>query len=113
MEELSFISAAFISTKVVSMTLVLVILVSAMWSLSPVLGWGRYEPEPYSLSCSLAWRELDTVYTWSIFSWCFGLPVLLIICCYSRMVASVCKAQKNMQNNTNRMDLYLTKVRQT
>ncbi|XP_011489863.1 opsin-5-like [Oryzias latipes] len=35
-------------------------LVSAVWSSFPLFGWGEYVPEPYGLSCTVAWRGYHT-----------------------------------------------------
>uniref|UniRef100_A0A3P9PT26 Opsin 8, group member b n=1 Tax=Poecilia reticulata TaxID=8081 RepID=A0A3P9PT26_POERE len=33
-------------------------LYALIWALFPILGWGRYGPEPFGLSCSLAWGQM-------------------------------------------------------
>uniref|UniRef100_A0A4W6DCK9 Opsin 8, group member b n=1 Tax=Lates calcarifer TaxID=8187 RepID=A0A4W6DCK9_LATCA len=33
-------------------------LYALIWALFPALGWGRYGPEPFGLSCSLAWGQM-------------------------------------------------------
>ncbi|XP_054474691.1 opsin 8, group member c [Anoplopoma fimbria] len=59
-------------------------LVAAVWSSFPLFGWGEYVPEPYGLSCTIAWRGYhtsakDAFYVICSFA-CFTMvPVLLIV----------------------------------
>lgn len=59
-------------------------LVATVWSSFPLFGWGEYVPEPYGLSCTIAWRGYhtsakDAFYVICSFA-CFTLiPVLLIV----------------------------------
>ncbi|KAM3861043.1 opsin 8, group member c [Diretmus argenteus] len=59
-------------------------LVATVWSCFPLFGWGEYVPEPYGLSCTIAFRAYhtsvkDAVYVICSFA-CFTLvPVLLIV----------------------------------
>ncbi|TKS75460.1 G-protein coupled receptor 136 [Collichthys lucidus] len=59
-------------------------LVAAVWSSFPLFGWGEYVPEPYGLSCTIAWRGYhtsakDAFYVICSFA-CFTLiPVVLIV----------------------------------
>ncbi|XP_057679583.1 opsin-5-like isoform X2 [Corythoichthys intestinalis] len=55
------------------------------WALLPVLGWGRYGPEPFGLSCSLAWGHLrreDSSFVVAMFSFNLALPAAVIMGCY-------------------------------
>ncbi|KAJ8391520.1 hypothetical protein AAFF_G00088420 [Aldrovandia affinis] len=69
-------------------------LVAAAWSCFPLLGWGAYVPEPYGLSCTVAWKRYhasvkDAVSPASpsapsppAVPACFTfIPVLLIVAC--------------------------------
>ncbi|XP_076016247.1 opsin 8, group member b [Genypterus blacodes] len=57
-----------------------------LWALFPILGWGRYGLEPFGLSCSLAWGQLNNEgdFTFLISLSSFNLigPCVVIICCY-------------------------------
>ncbi|KAG7254067.1 hypothetical protein CRUP_014138 [Coryphaenoides rupestris] len=58
--------------------------VATVWSSFPLFGWGEYVPEPYGLSCTIAWRGYHTSYkdaTYVLCSFaCFTLlPVLVIV----------------------------------
>ncbi|KAM9840233.1 opsin 8, group member c [Aulostomus maculatus] len=59
-------------------------LVATVWSSFPLFGWGEYVPEPYGLSCTIAWRGYhtsakDAFYVICSFA-CFTMvPVLFIV----------------------------------
>ncbi|XP_071324210.1 opsin 8, group member c [Trachinotus anak] len=69
-------------------------LVAAVWSSFPLFGWGEYVPEPYGLSCTIAWRGYhtsakDAFYVICSFA-CFTLiPVLLIVVSQCRILYKV------------------------
>ena len=64
-------------------------LVAAAWSCFPLLGWGEYVPEPYGLSCTIAWKRYhvsakDAFYVLCSFICFTFVPVLLVVvsqCC--------------------------------
>ncbi|XP_034383421.1 opsin 8, group member c [Cyclopterus lumpus] len=59
-------------------------LLAVVWSSFPLIGWGEYVPEPYGLSCTIAWKAYhtsakDAFYVICSFA-CFTMvPVLLIV----------------------------------
>uniref|UniRef100_A0A8C6WGW0 Opsin 8, group member b n=1 Tax=Neogobius melanostomus TaxID=47308 RepID=A0A8C6WGW0_9GOBI len=56
-----------------------------LWALLPLLGWGHYGPEPFGLSCTLAWgdmKEESVSFIISLFVFNLALPSVVIICCY-------------------------------
>lgn len=60
-------------------------LYALIWALFPILGWGRYGPEPFGLSCSLAWGQMkheDFSFVISLFSMNLLMPSVIIIFCY-------------------------------
>ncbi|XP_030578311.1 opsin 8, group member c [Archocentrus centrarchus] len=69
-------------------------LVSAVWSSFPLFGWGEYVPEPYGLSCTIAWRGYhtsakDAFYVICSFA-CFTLvPIFLIVVSQCRILYKV------------------------
>uniref|UniRef100_A0A669BMP9 Opsin-5 n=1 Tax=Oreochromis niloticus TaxID=8128 RepID=A0A669BMP9_ORENI len=69
-------------------------LVATVWSSFPLFGWGEYVPEPYGLSCTIAWRGYhtsakDAFYVICSFA-CFTLvPVLLIVVSQCRILYKV------------------------
>ncbi|KAJ8355591.1 hypothetical protein SKAU_G00183850 [Synaphobranchus kaupii] len=59
-------------------------LVAGAWSCFPLLGWGEYIPEPYGLSCTVAWRRYhisvkDATYVICSFVCFTFIPVVLIV----------------------------------
>ncbi|XP_047429963.1 opsin 8, group member c isoform X2 [Mugil cephalus] len=68
--------------------------VATVWSCFPLFGWGEYVPEPYGLSCTIAWRGYhtsakDAFYVICSFA-CFTLvPVLLIVVSQCRILHKV------------------------
>ncbi|XP_003971895.2 opsin 8, group member c isoform X1 [Takifugu rubripes] len=69
-------------------------LVATVWSSFPLFGWGEYVPEPYGLSCTVAWRGYhtstkDAFYVICSFT-CFTLiPVLLIVVSQCQIISRV------------------------
>ncbi|XP_037305450.2 opsin 8, group member b [Pungitius pungitius] len=60
-------------------------LYALVWAALPLLGWGRYGPEPYGLSCSLAWGQMKHEgfsFVVSMFSLNLVLPCVVIAGCY-------------------------------
>ncbi|XP_060948049.1 opsin 8, group member b [Limanda limanda] len=56
-----------------------------IWALFPLLGWGRYGPEPFGLSCSLAWGQMKYEgfsFVISMFTTNLLLPTIIIVSCY-------------------------------
>ncbi|RUS83771.1 hypothetical protein EGW08_008477, partial [Elysia chlorotica] len=56
------------------------------WSLSPMLGWGEYGPEPYRTSCTLVWETPDKSYVTASFVTCLAVPGLIMFYSYGRIV---------------------------
>ncbi|XP_033991533.1 opsin 8, group member c [Trematomus bernacchii] len=59
-------------------------LVAVVWSCLPLFGWGEYVPEPYGLSCTVAWRGYhsstkDAFYIICTFTVFALIPVVLIV----------------------------------
>ncbi|XP_074541706.1 opsin 8, group member c [Halichoeres trimaculatus] len=71
-------------------------LVATIWSSFPLFGWGEYVPEPYGLSCTIAWRgyhtsKKDAFYVICSFL-CFALvPVLFIVVSQCLILYKVCR----------------------
>ncbi|XP_029352972.1 opsin 8, group member b [Echeneis naucrates] len=74
-----------IGWKKVKMLCIWIWVYALIWALFPVLGWGRYGPEPFGLSCSLAWGEMKQEgfsFVIAMFSFNLVMPSVIIICCY-------------------------------
>lgn len=76
-------------------------LLAAVWSALPLFGWGEYVPEPYGLSCTIAWRRYhtsikDAVYVICSFA-CFVLvPVLLIVASQAMILHKVYRISNSL-----------------
>ncbi|XP_010876722.2 opsin 8, group member c isoform X3 [Esox lucius] len=70
-------------------------LVAAAWSSLPLFGWGEYVPEPYGLSCTVAWRSYhnsfkDAFYVICSFALFTLVPILLIVLSQIHILYRVC-----------------------
>ncbi|XP_022621041.1 opsin-5-like [Seriola dumerili] len=95
-----------ISWKKVKMLCICIWLYALVWALFPVLGWGRYGPEPFGLSCSLAWGEMKHEgfsFVISMFSLNLVMPSVIIICCYFGITIKLYFTYKNSMNNSSRI----------
>ncbi|KAI4892630.1 hypothetical protein NFI96_034104 [Prochilodus magdalenae] len=67
-------------------------LYSLFWTLPPVLGWSSYGLEGAGTSCSVTWtsRTLHShSYIICLFIFCLGIPVLVMVYCYGRLLYAV------------------------
>ncbi|MEQ2210709.1 hypothetical protein XENOCAPTIV_018008 [Xenoophorus captivus] len=67
-------------------------LYSLFWTMPPLLGWSSYGLEGAGTSCSVSWTAKTTqshAYIICLFIFCLGLPVLVMIYCYSRLLLAV------------------------
>ncbi|KAM9703488.1 opsin 8, group member c [Menidia menidia] len=84
-------------------------LISVLWSSFPLFGWGEYVPEPYGLSCTIAWRGYhtstkDAFYVICSFAGFTLVPVLLIVVSQCRILYKVSRfsyalSAKGIRNN--------------
>ncbi|XP_036943395.1 opsin 8, group member b isoform X2 [Acanthopagrus latus] len=77
-----------------------------LWSLCPLLGWGRYGPEPFGLSCSLAWGQMKTEgfsFVISMFSFNLIIPTAVIIGSYFGIAINLYFTHKRSLKNSNRV----------
>ncbi|XP_048095063.1 parapinopsin-like isoform X1 [Alosa alosa] len=67
-------------------------LYSLFWTVMPLLGWSSYGLEGAGTSCSVSWalRTYEShSYIICLFIFCLGLPVLVMVYCYSRLLHTV------------------------
>ncbi|XP_026128115.1 vertebrate ancient opsin [Carassius auratus] len=67
-------------------------LYSLIWTVPPLLGWSSYGLEGAGTSCSVSWTERSTqsnAYIICLFIFCLGLPVLVMVYCYGRLLYAV------------------------
>uniref|UniRef100_UPI0037E8D233 opsin 8, group member c n=1 Tax=Semicossyphus pulcher TaxID=241346 RepID=UPI0037E8D233 len=93
-------------------------LVAAVWSSFPLFGWGEYIPEPYGLSCTIAWKGYhtsakDAFYVICSFV-CFTLvPVLFIVVSQCQILYKVSRfsnslSARGIPNNLRRAEKRLS-----
>ncbi|XP_058469836.1 opsin 8, group member c [Solea solea] len=93
-------------------------LVATLWSSFPLFGWGDYVPEPYGLSCTVAWKGYhtsakDAFYVICSFA-CFTLvPVLLIVVSQCQTLYKVSRfsdtlSARGISNNLRRTEKRLS-----
>ncbi|XP_035000367.1 opsin 8, group member b [Hippoglossus stenolepis] len=94
-----------ISWKKVKMLCMWCWLWALIWALLPLLGWGRYGPEPFGLSCSLAWggmKQEGFSFIISIFTANLVVPSLIIVFCYFGIAIKLYFIYRK-SNNTNQV----------
>lgn len=67
-------------------------LYSLFWTVPPLLGWSSYGLEGAGTSCSVTWTEQTLrshSYIICLFVFCLGLPVLVMVYCYGRLLYAV------------------------
>uniref|UniRef100_A0A8C5M6N1 G-protein coupled receptors family 1 profile domain-containing protein n=1 Tax=Leptobrachium leishanense TaxID=445787 RepID=A0A8C5M6N1_9ANUR len=92
-----------IKKKVIYITITCIWLYAILWAISPLLGWGRYGPEPFGISCTIAWAEFQNSsnsfwFIISMFTLCTVTPAITIILCYGRIAWKLHKAYQEIQN---------------
>ncbi|XP_062858586.1 opsin-5-like [Trichomycterus rosablanca] len=76
-------------------------LYALLWALFPLLGWGAYGPEPFGLSCTLAWAEMKehgSSFVLSMFTMNLVLPTIVIVCCYFGIAIRLYISYKTIDN---------------
>lgn len=76
-----------------------------VWCLLPLLGWGKYGPEPFGLSCTLAWAEMkDQGFSFviSMFTFNLLLPSMVIVFGYFGVAVRLYLTYKSI-NNSNQI----------
>ncbi|XP_062267932.1 opsin 8, group member c [Platichthys flesus] len=92
--------------------------VATVWSSLPLFGWGEYVPEPYGLSCTIAWRGYHTsakdafyvICTFAIFTL---VPILLIVVSQCQILNQVSSftdsmSARGIHNNLRRTEKRLS-----
>ncbi|XP_018425859.1 PREDICTED: opsin-5-like [Nanorana parkeri] len=78
-------------------------LYALLWAIFPLVGWGHYGPEPFGVSCTIAWAEFQNStngfsFIVSMFLLCTVTPAATIITCYSRIAWKLHKAYQEIHN---------------
>ena len=81
-----------------------------VWACPPLLGWGRYEVEPYGTACSLNWSDIPLSYLVLVFIFIYLLPIIIMVICYSRMISYTVNSMSSVRRPHFRWEIYLIKV---
>lgn len=85
-------------------------LYSVIWAMFPILGWGRYGPEPFGISCSLAWGQMKHEgFSFIVAIFCFNLavPAVVIICCYFGIAINLYFTHRKKRTTGNRVPVVI------
>uniref|UniRef100_A0AAY4BI15 G-protein coupled receptors family 1 profile domain-containing protein n=1 Tax=Denticeps clupeoides TaxID=299321 RepID=A0AAY4BI15_9TELE len=92
-----------VSKRCVKMLVAGTWLYALLWAVLPFVGWGEYGPEPFGLSCTLAWGNLKTMKTGFSMIICMlimnlVIPAVIIIFCYSAMAVKLYLTYKSIED---------------
>ncbi|GAA6103705.1 opsin-5-like [Tachysurus ichikawai] len=90
-----------INKRTVQMLLAGTWLYAFLWAMFPLIGWGMYGPEPFGLSCTLAWAEMkehSPSFVISMFTMNLAIPAIIIVCCYFGITLQLHFSYKSLQN---------------
>uniref|UniRef100_A0A673GX26 Opsin-5-like n=1 Tax=Sinocyclocheilus rhinocerous TaxID=307959 RepID=A0A673GX26_9TELE len=92
--------------KTISILIGVIWLYSLLWAVFPLLGWGRYGPEPFGLACSVDWAGYQHSLNGSSFIMalailCTLIPCAVILFSYTGIAWKLHKAYQSIQSNDN------------
>ncbi|XP_061827040.1 teleost multiple tissue opsin 2b [Nerophis lumbriciformis] len=85
-------------------------LYSLVWTVPPLLGWSSYKQEGAGTSCSVSWTAQTAqshAYIICLFIFCLGLPVLVMIYCYGRLLWAVKQVGKVRKTAARRREYHI------
>lgn len=85
-------------------------LYSVIWTVPPLLGWSSYGLEGAGTSCSVSWTEKSPrshSYIICLFVFCLGLPVLIMVYCYSRLLYAVKQVGRIRRTAARRREFHI------
>nr|XP_055070636.1 teleost multiple tissue opsin 2b [Misgurnus anguillicaudatus] len=85
-------------------------LYSLIWTVPPLLGWSGYGLEGAGTSCSVSWTQRSAqshAYIICLFIFCLGLPVLIMIYCYGRLLYAVKQVRKNRRTAARKREYHV------
>ncbi|XP_075056587.1 opsin-5-like [Mixophyes fleayi] len=107
-----------IKKKVIYIVITCIWLYALLWAIFPLVGWGHYGPEPFGISCTIAWAEFHNStngfsFIVSMFALCTLAPAATIVTCYTKITWKLHKAYKEIQSydripNTAKVERRLT-----
>ncbi|KAM3932671.1 opsin-5-like [Leptodactylus fuscus] len=92
-----------IKKKAIYIVIMCIWLYALLWAIFPLVGWGHYGPEPFGISCTIAWAEFQNSmnglsFILSMFILCTITPAMTIITCYTAIAWKLHKAYQEIQN---------------
>ncbi|XP_063744111.1 teleost multiple tissue opsin 2b [Eleginops maclovinus] len=85
-------------------------LYSLFWTVPPLLGWSSYGIEGAGTSCSVSWTVKTAqshAYIICLFIFCLGIPILVMIYCYSRLLWAVKQVGKIRKTAARRREYHI------
>ncbi|KAM9334338.1 opsin-3-like [Symphorus nematophorus] len=85
-------------------------LYSVAWTVPPLLGWSSYGLEGAGTSCSVTWTEKSSgshSYIICLFIFCLGLPVLVMVYCYGRLLYAVKQVGRIRRTAARRREFHI------
>nr|XP_043873226.1 teleost multiple tissue opsin 2b [Solea senegalensis] len=85
-------------------------LYSLLWTVPPLLGWSSYGIEGAGTSCSVSWTVRTAqshAYIICLFTFCLGLPVLVMVYCYGRLLWAVKQVGKVRKTAARRREYHI------
>ncbi|XP_073789197.1 opsin 8, group member b isoform X1 [Danio rerio] len=79
-------------------------LYALLWAIFPLIGWGKYGPEPFGLSCTLDWRDMkehSQSFVITIFLMNLILPAIIIVSCYCGIALRLYVTYKSMDDSNH------------
>ncbi|XP_073318416.1 pinopsin-like [Pagrus major] len=85
-------------------------LYSLVWTVPPLLGWSSYGLEGAGTSCSVSWTENSSSshsYIICLFIFCLGIPVLVMVYCYGRLLYAVKQVGRIRRTAARRREFHI------
>ncbi|KAM3862322.1 teleost multiple tissue opsin 2b [Diretmus argenteus] len=85
-------------------------LYSLLWTVPPLLGWSSYDIEGAGTSCSVSWKVRTAqshAYIICLFIFCLGLPIIVMVYCYGRLLWAVKQVGKVRKTAARRREYHI------
>uniref|UniRef100_A0A4W5LWX1 Teleost multiple tissue opsin 2b n=1 Tax=Hucho hucho TaxID=62062 RepID=A0A4W5LWX1_9TELE len=85
-------------------------LYSLIWTVPPLLGWSSYDLEGAGTSCSVSWTlrtAQSHAYIVCLFVFCLGLPIVIMVYCYCRLLWAVKQVGKIRKTAARRREHHI------
>ncbi|MFT7810702.1 opsin-5-like [Arapaima gigas] len=91
-----------ISKRRVQLLIMCTWIYALLWAVFPLFGWGKYGPESFGTSCTLAWSEMKesgTSFLIAVFLMNLLIPAIIIVVCYSGLALKLHAAYRSIRNS--------------